>query len=159
MKPIERLVYMLLTLVLVFAFVWAFNILPVKASPGTVYIRANGSVEGTTNIVSSDNVTYNFIADISDSIVVQRDNIILNGAGHKVQGTGLVFPTKGIGLWGRKNVTIQNVVIKSFYYGIDIEYNAMNDRIYGCNITGTHDGIFISYSSSSKHSYMLSGLN
>jgi len=50
---------------------FAFNIQPVEAG-GTIYIRADGSVEGTTYLVSEDNIMYTFTADITDTIVVQR---------------------------------------------------------------------------------------
>ena len=63
----------------------AFNVQPVKAS-GTIYIRADGSVDPqTTPILNVRNVYYTFTADIHDSIVVERDNIVIDGAGYTVQ--------------------------------------------------------------------------
>ena len=67
--------------------VLVFNIKLVKAS-GTIYIRADGSIEpSTANITSVDNVTYTFTGNINDHIVVERDNIVVDGAGYSMKGT------------------------------------------------------------------------
>ena len=67
----------------------------------TIYIRADGSVEGTDKI-QRDGDGYTFLGDISidgsgiDCIVVERDNIIVDGAGYTLEGAGgkvLVFYT------------------------------------------------------------------
>lgn len=68
----------MLTLLVISMLTLAFNSYVVKAS-GTIYIRADGSVEGTTDISTVDNVTYIFTNDIYDSIVVERSNIIVDG--------------------------------------------------------------------------------
>ncbi|UCF59305.1 MAG: hypothetical protein JSV15_02530, partial [Candidatus Bathyarchaeota archaeon] len=66
----------------------ALSIQPVKAI-GTIYIRADGSVDpDTAPITSMDNVTYTFTDNINDAIVVQRNNIIIDGNGHTLQGSG-----------------------------------------------------------------------
>jgi hypothetical protein len=77
----------MLSLLLIGMLALAFNIQQVKAS-GTIYIRADGSVEpSTANITSVDNVTYTFTNNINDYIVVQRNNIVVDGAGYTVQAT------------------------------------------------------------------------
>ena len=81
----------------------------VEAS-GTVYIRADGSVEPPGVPISSvDNVTYTLTDNIYDSIVIERDNIILDGAGYTVEGTG---SGEGFYLSGMTNVTINNTNIR-----------------------------------------------
>ena len=62
-----------LFLVLSFLFVSLLEIGIVKAE-STIYIRADGSVEGTDNIHRDGNV-YTFTGDIFGSIVVEKDNI------------------------------------------------------------------------------------
>lgn len=55
------------------------DIQPVKAN-GTIYIRSYGSVEPpTAPICSKDNVTYYFTDNVFDSIVVEKDNIVVDG--------------------------------------------------------------------------------
>jgi len=78
----------MLTLILISMLSLSFNIQQVKAS-GTIYIRADGSVDPDTAPISSvDNVTYTFTNNISDSIVVERDNIVVDGANYTIQGKG-----------------------------------------------------------------------
>lgn len=144
----------------------AFKVQSAEAS-GTIYIRANGIVEGTDKISNVNNVTYTFTDNINDSIVVERNNTVIDGAYHTLQGAG---SWAGIGLTGRSNVTIKSVVIKGFRYGIDIDSssdisvcgnnvtNNMKDgiildgsshnRIFGNNVTNNdEDGITLGYSS------------
>jgi len=120
-----------LTLLFIGMLTLAFDIHPVKAS-GTIYIRADGSVEPDTAPISSvDNVTYTFTDNIYDEIVVERDNIVVDGVGYTVQGTG---SGNGIYLSGRSNVTIKNMEIKAFYDGIRL-YESSNNTISGNIIT------------------------
>jgi parallel beta-helix repeat protein len=104
----------------------------VKAS-GTIYIRANGLVEGTDKIITIDNVTYTFTDNINDSIVVERSKIIIDGNGYTLQGNG---SGNGFYLYGINNVTIKNTTIKYFDYGIWLYYSS-NNSISGNKITAT----------------------
>jgi len=108
-----------------------FNIQPAKAS-GTIYIRADGSVDPpASNITSVNNITYTFTGNIYDSIVIERDNIVVDGVGYTLQGTG---SGTGIVLSGRSNVTIKNTEITTFNFGIYFSYSS-NCSIVGNNIT------------------------
>ncbi len=109
----------------------AFRAQRVEAS-GTIYIRADGSVDPPTAPISSlDNVTYTFTDDMNDSVYVERDNIVVDGAGYTLQGAGI---GTGMALTiGRSNVTIKNVEIKGFGLGIKL-YEASNNTISGNSI-------------------------
>jgi len=110
----------LLTLVLTSIATLTFDIQPAKAS-GTIYIKADGSVEpSTANITSVDNVTYYFTDNNYDEIVVERNNRVVDGAGYTVQGTG-AFLSEGIDLSSRSNVTVKNTTIRNVYLGIYFE--------------------------------------
>jgi parallel beta-helix repeat protein len=103
----------------------------------TIYINPDGSVTGTDKIAQDGNV-YTFTGNISDSLVVQRDNIVVDGAGYTLQGTPTIT---GIDLTGRSNVTIQNITIASFMYGIWL-YESSNTTISGNKIASSlHAGI------------------
>jgi len=131
----------MITLIVVSVLTLEFNLQPVEAS-GTIYIRADGSVEGTTHITSVDNITYNFTDNIYDSIVVERSNIIIDGDRHTLQGSG---SGNGFYLAGTINVTIQNTNIKGFDYGIQIFLGQQN-TISGNNITANGiAGIWINF--------------
>jgi parallel beta-helix repeat protein len=115
----------------------------VKAN-GTIYIRADGSIDPpTASIVSIDNVTYSLVNNIYDSIAVERDNIVVDGGGYVVQGTG---SGTGIAIVERNNVTIWNVNVEAFGYGIQLR-SANNSNILDNNITASSDtGVWLSIS-------------
>ena len=128
----RKLVYsIVLVVVLMGVLGVSFNVHEVEAG-GTITIKADGSVEGTTYIVSDDNVTYAFTGNISDEIVVQRSNIIVDGNGYTLEGSGR--PT-GFYLAAINNVTIRNTNIKGFGVGIWVVFGSHHNTISGNNIT------------------------
>jgi parallel beta-helix repeat protein len=85
------------------------------------YIRADGSIDPpTTDIITSDHVTYALVNDINGSIVVER-SCVIDGQGHTLQGIGATG-SAGISAsyMDSGNVTIENMTIKGFDKGIDI---------------------------------------
>ena len=124
-----------------------FEIQPVKAASGTIYIRADGSIDPpTANITKLDNITYTFTGSIYDEIGVERDNTVVDGAGHTVEGTD-ASDSIGIDLTGRSNVTIENMQIKRFGYGVMLS-NSSSNTLSGNNITENfYDGIVLTNSS------------
>jgi len=119
----------------------------VKAE-GTIYIRSDGSVEGTDKIQQDGNV-YTFTDDIFDPIVVQRDNIVVDGAGYLLQGVGGgmgIHGITGVSIDDRSNVTVKNIQMKNFFYSIRLR-NSSNNTIYGNKIIENHFGIDVSDSS------------
>jgi len=100
-----------------------FDIRSVKAS-GTIYIRADGSIDPPVAPISTvDNITYAFTGNVYDSIAIERDNIIVDGAGYTVQGAG---SGKGVDLSGKGNVTIKNTVVREFDFGIYLNRSESN---------------------------------
>jgi parallel beta-helix repeat protein len=121
----------------------------VKASPDVIYIRANGAIDPPTpNITSSDNVTYTFTDNIFNcSIVVERNNIVIDGANKTLQGTGT---GRGIDLTGRSNVTVKNLEIKEFDFGIYL-WSSSNITITQNKIlNNTGVGIYLRYTLNSN---------
>ena len=139
-----------LTLLLMSMLTLAFNIQLVETS-GTIYIRADGSVDPPTAPISTtDNITYTFTNNIYDNIVVERDNIVVDGAGYTLQGTGSGF---GIDLTGRSNVTIKNAEIKMFDHGIWLD-GSSNNTVSGNNITNNEFGILLQFESDHNSIYL-----
>jgi hypothetical protein len=63
---------------------------PVKAQePLNLTIKPDGSVEPSTNLLERNGTTYTFKDDIFGTIWVQTNNIIIDGAGHTLQGNGV----------------------------------------------------------------------
>jgi len=139
-KPLSGImVILLLTSMLALA----LSIQPVGATV-TIYIRADGSIDPpTANITSFDDVTYTFTDNNYGEIVVERDDVILDGAGYTLQGSS--DWSKGVDLTGRTNVTIENIEITSFYYGIYL--SSSSNSVYGNTITNNNVGIELTSSS------------
>jgi parallel beta-helix repeat protein len=115
--------------------VLAFNVGLVHAQSETVYINADGSITPAgAPIVTSDNITYTFTGNVTssgDGVIINRDNITLDGAGYAIEGAG---SGAGICLEYRSNVTIKNVEITTFSYGILVLYSSGNS-ILGNTVT------------------------
>jgi parallel beta-helix repeat protein len=141
----RQLVFLITLLFLVSVSSLTIRVQRVEASE-TIYIRANGSVEGTADIWTYDNITYTFTDNINDSIVIERDNIVVDGKGYTVHGTGSGI---GIHLSDRNNVTVKNMEIRAFERGIRLE-DASNNTISANNVTNTKMGIVL-YGSSSQN--------
>jgi parallel beta-helix repeat protein len=125
---------------------------PVKSQENTIiYIGPNGSV-----FSSSENVTipiqrvgdfYTFNDNIYySSLVVQRDNIVVDGAGYSISGMDAVGI--GIDLSGTSNVTIENVHVTGvFFLGIYV-FNCSSNTITGNTVTNSILGIMVENASS-----------
>jgi hypothetical protein len=112
---------MILISLLVASLLLVFNV-HVQVARATVYIHVDGSVDPpSANITSADNVTYTLIGNVNDSVVVQRANIVLDGAGYTIQGAGTGI---GINVTGASNVTIKNCVVTNFRVGIYFDVGA-----------------------------------
>jgi parallel beta-helix repeat protein len=133
------------TLLLVLSFTLvSISEIEIAKAEGTIYIRADGTVEGTEKIQQEGNV-YTLTGNINGSIVVEKNNITIDGNDYTLQaGIGT-----GIYLFGRENVAVQDTQIKTFGYGIMLK-SSSNNHINGNNIIENHgDGIFL-YSSSNN---------
>jgi parallel beta-helix repeat protein len=127
-------------------FIFAFPVQPVRAQPGTIYIRADGSISPSTAPISSpDNITYTLYGNVTDSIVVQRNNIILDGAGYSVQGARIPG-SFGIVLSGRSNVTVKNTKVVAFFDGVSLESSSRCSVLRDFILNNTQIGV--SFSSS-----------
>lgn len=137
-----------LTSFIIVAMAAAFGIQYLRAAePAKIYIRADGSIDPPTSpITTADNIVYTFTADIiNKSLVVERDNIQIDGKWFTLQGSG---EPRGIDLSGRSNVTIMNMQIKAFTHNIFLN-SSSNNHILGSNITNSYwSGIEIINSSS-----------
>jgi len=141
---------MLLALLLTGLLTLTFNIRAVKGTwTGTIYIRADGSIDPPdAPIKTYDNMTYTLIGNITssaDGIVVERNNIVIDGAYYSIQR---LLPTggKGIDLTERINVTVKNVNIKCFGKGIWCNYSS-RCTVFANNLTCNEVGILLYLSS------------
>ncbi|MEM3578285.1 MAG: NosD domain-containing protein [Candidatus Bathyarchaeia archaeon] len=118
----KMLPHIMLTILLISLITLTFNLKTVQAED-TIYIRPDGSVDPPTAPISRSGNIYTFTANINESIVIEKDNIIINGNGYTLQGAP---PSYGFTLNNRNNVTIRNVFIIGFRYGIFLNFTTSN---------------------------------
>jgi len=142
-----------LVLLLFLSFVLVFiPQIGVVTAESTIYVRADGSVEGTDKIQRNGDL-YTFTENIFVGIQIQRSNIVVDGAGYTLQGDGKIHgPTdiRGMGLEivECKNVTIRNLNIKEFTRGIRFT-NSFDCNIYQNSLTNNSIGIEMGYADES----------
>jgi parallel beta-helix repeat protein len=121
---------------------------------GTIYIKADGSIDPPTAAIERSGDFYTFTDNIYDSIVVERNNTVIDGNRYTLQGRG-ASGSIGIDLSGITNVTVKNAQITNFNFGLSIslgtsagEYiRPSNNSISGNNITNNVYGIALGYCS------------
>lgn len=121
-----------------------------KAESAPIYINADGSISpSTAPMYTADNVTYTLTGNITanaNGIVIERNNIILNGKGYTVRGNNsgnLNDKSVGLNLTDTSNVLIEYVNIENFYDGIYLTSSSDN-TISRNNVTANGwDGIVI----------------
>jgi parallel beta-helix repeat protein len=113
---------------------------------GGIYILSDGSVITSTNItvpIQHDGNIYTFTDNIDNYyLIVQRNNIIVDGAGYSLTAQGEM----GIDLSSRSNVTIKNLQIGYSVYGIFL-YGAYQNTISGNTLTNNDYGVYLSEAS------------
>ncbi len=160
----------LIIICLVGALVAELRIEPVRGNQLTIYIRADGSIDPPGSIKRNVD-TYTLVDNIRlASIVVQRNNSVLDGAGYGLYGGGM--QGIGINVSRGENITFRNLKINGFEIGIHLvdysqgvitENSFLNNRIninlyQHCNsneisrnnVTGGETGIFVSSSSNCR---------
>jgi len=107
---------------------------------GTIYIRSDGLVFPSYAPILREGNMYTLMDDINDSIVIQRNDIVVDGAGiYTLKGLG-DYDSIGIELNGRHNVTVKNFEgIEAFGYGILLNRSS-NIIICGNTVTSNNRG-------------------
>jgi len=139
-----RKIVLIASILLLFSTSVVMTLVSQVVAQGTIYIKSDGSVDPSTAPIRRDGNVYTFTDNIYDEIVVQRDNIVVDGASHILQGTG-----SGTGIYlspHRRNVTIQNMQIRYFDRGIYLRDSSSNN-IYRNIITNNEDGVYVYRSS------------
>lgn len=125
MNPIagfsRYLIPLMLTSLLVLALT-SYSSVSVKAQeePLHIYIAADGSVTPSSAPILRSGNLYTLTGNISnsDGIGVGRNNTIVDGAGYTIRP--MTFAEEGVTLYGVTNVTIKNMGITKFRYGVTI---------------------------------------
>jgi parallel beta-helix repeat protein len=105
---------------------------------GAIYVRSDGSVDSATAPIQRVGNVYTFTSNTYNSLVVERDSIVVDGAGYTLWGTG-----SGLGVNVlSSNMTIKNTQITHFFRDI-LLWISSNNTISGNTITNNDDGIWV----------------
>jgi len=112
----KKAIFMNLALMMFAAFIVAAPSKLFAASDSNViYIRPDGSVEPVGAPIEHIGDLYKLADNVSAVILVQKDNILIDGNGYWIEGDGAGY---GFDLTSRSNVTITNCTIANFLIGI-----------------------------------------
>lgn len=112
------------------------NVKPAKAL-NSITIRPDGSIDPPTWQIQRNGDLYALAADITnatDGIIIERNNMTLDGAGYGLEGLGVAGPY-GITLAGTSNVTVKNLQVRGFDYGIYLAAGSAGNILTGNNVT------------------------
>jgi len=142
----------MLALLLVSMLTLAFDIRLVKAS-GTIYIRADGSIDPPTAPMYQYGGIYYLTGNIDgSSILIEKDNIMLVGEGYILQGPGTIFINGidvGLYVYACSNVEIIDLEVESFDVGVYL-FLSSYVSILGSRIANNSLGIVVSGGSNNK---------
>jgi len=100
------------------------NFIPPPPPTVQVYIRDDGNVDPATTPIERFGDVYVFADNLlNHTLEVQRDNIVVDGAGFTLKGVGV---NAGVTLSGRKNVTIKNLDIRNYVMSVWLQQSTNN---------------------------------
>ena len=160
-KNFSNILAVMLVLLLAVSSMSVLNFSSVEAMPGTtIYIMSDGSVDPPTAPIQRLGNVYTFTNDITypeyEGIVVQKNEITIDGNGYTLQGSG-EGGTNGFRLAYNNKVTIKNTNIRNFGRGIFLDSshtitiggqysgNTITNNAYGIFLVGDSDGNQIPY--------------
>jgi len=136
-KKIKSMIILLLFLFVIMVSLLQIGI--VKAE-GTIYIRADGSIDPSTAPIQRNGDIYTLIGDFDDLLVLERNHTVFDGAGRAVGGIYGPLPVQVDYQWqinGTTNITIVNTVIN----GDGIFFLATSNSIIANNTLNNGRGL------------------
>jgi len=119
----------ILVLFLTSVSVLTFSVEPVRAE-AFIYIRADGSIDPPSTQIQKNGDIYTLNDDIFNAtLVVERNNITLDGSGHMLRESREPPAHCGVDLSYRKNVTVSNFVVSGFAHGLWLDSSYYNDIV------------------------------
>jgi parallel beta-helix repeat protein len=83
-----------------------------------IYINADGSIDPITAPIQRSENIYTLLGNTSISLIIKKDNIVLDGAGFTLEGPGFGDSPPRINMTAISNLTITNMVIRGPNHGI-----------------------------------------
>ena len=107
----------------------------------TIYIEADGSIVPSTAPISRVGDLYTLTDDILGEIVVERDNIVIDGASYTIQGTDF-NDQNGIEMVDRANITASNLKLTNLDFGIYLR-RTINSTFHNITISNSYFGFAV----------------
>jgi parallel beta-helix repeat protein len=117
---------------------------PLNELPVRLHILEDGSVDPPSASVDRVGNVYTLTGDVAHSIIVDRDNIIIDGAGYALLGN-LGNSSGRVRLSNRHGVTVRNLVVKDTYRAFDLTF-ADDNTIVGNTIINSGRGVYFWFS-------------
>ena len=111
----------------------------------TKYINNDSTGGDCTSIGTWDLTTKTCVltTDLNETVVINADGITLDGNNHEIIGASIAY-SKGVQLSGRTGVTIKNLKVKQFYYGI-YSVGSSGNTFISNKLSYNFAGIFMGY--------------
>lgn len=119
------------------------QIVMINQSAIPISIKADGSIDPSNAPVQRNGDVYTLTANVAgfgDGIIIEKDHVTLNGAGHLLRGNGGYGA--GIELFARNNITIENATVENYMYGMRLEQSA-HCVVFHCSVKNNTHGIFL----------------
>jgi parallel beta-helix repeat protein len=141
----KRLAEIIILIAFLFSTLFSAKLVNSQTQVPRILILSNGSVVGTDKIHQNGNV-YILTENLNASIVIEKDNIVLDGAGFTLQGSAnLNGDETGISLTGITNIKIENLNITGFNHAI-VLYKSSQCTISHNTIHGGNVGVYMNSS-------------
>jgi parallel beta-helix repeat protein len=114
----------------------------IQPRASTIYLSNSGWNPSSVGTWDSVTKTGTLTQDVAETIQIDSDNITLDGNGHTVTGTGT---GNGVYLNGRTGVTVKNLTVKQFTFGIYLCYSS-NNTLTGDTALNNSNGIRLDFS-------------
>ncbi|XES78034.1 MAG: nitrous oxide reductase family maturation protein NosD [Candidatus Bathyarchaeia archaeon] len=119
---------------------------PTLSFPSTI-ILADGNIDPSTSPIQRIGNLYTLTDNLNGELVLNKDNVILDGAGYMLQGNGTLGgliirkSQTGVNLTDQTNITVRNLQITGYNYGIYLQ-NSTNITLTENRISQNSNGIF-----------------
>jgi hypothetical protein len=94
-----------------------------------IYIREDGNIDPFTAPIQRSGDTYTLNENSSISLIIEKDDVVLDGAGFTLEGPGFGDSPPQINMTAVSNLTITNMVLRGPNHGI-VMSNCSNIRLF-----------------------------
>ena len=126
------------------------NLASAQSFSGSVTINNDGTVSPASAPIQRVEDTYTFSGDIEGSIWVVKSNIIIDGNGFKLQGSG---EGSGFSMFSLNNVTVRNTIVENFYKNFQLSSSTNNTIHNNAIVSANYTGIYLDFSSNYNSIY------